>query len=79
MDIYPPLAECRERLQRVGWSVGEIASATRWMVTGTNGEYLLHAEGSTQGEAWFRACEQARAVGMLAPRRPEADDAASHC
>jgi hypothetical protein len=75
----PSVEESRDCLRRAGWSVGEIASATRWMVTGTNGDNLLHAESSTQGEAWNRACEQARALGMLAPWRGEADDATGHC
>jgi hypothetical protein len=40
-----------------------------WLVTGTNGENLLRAEAAGQAEAWWRACEQARAVGMLAQTR----------
>jgi hypothetical protein len=63
--------ESRDRLHRAGWSVGEIGSATRWLVTGSNGENQLHAEGSSQAEAWHRACERAAAVGMLAPARPD--------
>jgi hypothetical protein len=35
-------------------------------VSGANGENLLRAEAAGQAEAWWRACEQARAVGMLA-------------
>jgi hypothetical protein len=37
------------------------------VVSGGNGENLVFAEGKTQGEAWQRAVEQARSVGMLAP------------
>jgi hypothetical protein len=37
-----------------------------WLVTGTNGENVLKAWGATPDEAWYRACEQAAAVGMLA-------------
>src|SRR5262249_28098396 len=33
----------------------------------SNGENVLEARGPTQTEAWWRACEQARAVGMLVP------------
>jgi hypothetical protein len=40
-------------------------------VTGANGENRLYAEGATQSEAWWRACEQAAAVGMLALPRCE--------
>jgi hypothetical protein len=66
---YPAVDECRDRLRRAGWSVGEAASEPAWVVTGTNGENALHASAGTQAGAWWRACEQARAVGMLAPAR----------
>jgi hypothetical protein len=69
MGAFPSVDESRDRLHRAGWSVGEIASANCWLVTGANGENQLRAEGGTQAEAWWRACEQARAVGMLAPAR----------
>src|SRR5919199_6312536 len=66
---YPAVDESRERLHRAGWSVGEAVFGPAWSVTGTNGENRLHATGATQAEAWWRACEQARAVGLLAPAR----------
>ena len=69
---YPAVDESRDRLRRAGWSVGEAAFGPAWVVSGTNGENRLHATGATQAEAWWRACEQARAVGMLAPARPTA-------
>src|SRR5262249_43499184 len=65
MGESPGGDESRARLHRAGWSVGEIATATRWLVSGTNGENQLSAEGASQAEAWHRACEQAAAVGML--------------
>jgi len=67
---YPSVDECFERLHRAGWSVGEVATAGEWIVSGTNGENLLDARGRTQAEASWRACEQARAVGMLVPPGP---------
>jgi hypothetical protein len=67
MRAYPSVDESRERLHRARWSVGEIATASAWIVTGSNGENLLQARGAPQAEAWWRASEQARAVGMLAP------------
>jgi hypothetical protein len=67
MSTHPTVDESRDRLHRAGWSVGEIATASTWVITGSNGENLLEARGATQAEAWWRACEQARAVGMLAP------------
>jgi hypothetical protein len=65
MKNLPSVDESFDRLHRAGWSVGEVATAGEWVVSGTNGENLLVARGETQAEAWWRACEQARAVGML--------------
>jgi hypothetical protein len=69
---FPGVDESRNRLHRAGWSVGEIATATRWLVSGANGENQIQAGGANQAEAWHTACEQAAAVGMLAPARPDA-------
>jgi hypothetical protein len=71
---YPFVDESRDRLHRAGWSLGEIAFGTTWQVDGSNGENRILARGRTQREAWWRACLQAREVGMLAPAREvEAD------
>jgi hypothetical protein len=64
------VAEVIIALKRAGWSVGDAAFVGEldelvWVVTGHNGENLIRAEGATQGEAWRRAVEQARGVGML--------------
>jgi hypothetical protein len=69
MGESPPVDESRDRLHRAGWPVGEATPATRWQVSGRNEENRVEASGRTQAEAWHRACEQARAVGMLAPVR----------
>jgi hypothetical protein len=49
--------------------VGEVRVLTTngpvWVVTGSNGENALRAEGRTPAEAWQRACEQAKALGVL--------------
>ena len=65
MSKLPSVDESFDRLRRAGWSVGEIPTAGEWVVSGTNGENVMEARGPTQTEAWWRACEQARAVGML--------------
>ena len=72
MSDLPSVDESFDRLHRAGWSVGEAATAAGWLVSGTNGENVIRAGGDTQAEAWWRACEQARAVGMLGdlPRAP---------
>jgi hypothetical protein len=64
--------ECCDRLRRAGWSFGWCSLAApgraeRWVVDGTNGENGLRTEGRTLAAALRLACEQARAVGMLAP------------
>jgi len=59
----PSVDESFDRLHRAGWSVGEVATAGEWIITGTKGENVLEARGRVQAEAWGRACEQARVVG----------------
>jgi hypothetical protein len=70
MDTLPVADDCRRRLHRAGWSVGEFATVDTegrqtWHVSGRNGANAVEAEGATQGEAWQRACWQAEALGML--------------
>jgi hypothetical protein len=62
----PSVDECFARLRRAGWSAGDIATGSRWLVIGSNGENLIQAKAPSQAEAWWRVCEQARALGMLA-------------
>jgi hypothetical protein len=65
---YPCPDASLARLHAAGWSAGEVRvlapHGPRWLVTGTNGENVIRAEGATQAEAWHRACGQAEAVGM---------------
>jgi hypothetical protein len=63
---YPSVDESFARLHSAGWSIGETGAASVWLVSGTNGENVIHAEGQTQAEAWYRATLQAEAVAMLA-------------
>ena len=68
---YPTVDESLDRLHRAGWSVGDTAfgpdHALVWLVSGSNGENRLEARGGSRAEAYWRACVQAREVGMLAP------------
>jgi hypothetical protein len=66
MSPHPSVDESRSRLHRAGWSVGQFATTSAWIVTAINGENILEARAGSQAEAWWRACEQALAVGMLA-------------
>ncbi len=57
-------------LHRAGWSIGDTASRGEdgqlvWLVSGSNGENLIRAEGATSAAAWSRALDQARPLGML--------------
>jgi hypothetical protein len=65
MSHFSSFDESLDRLHRAGWSVGEIATGTTWLVSGTNDENRIEAEGRTQSEAWYRACQQAETLGML--------------
>ena len=71
MSPCPSVDESFDRLHRAGWSLGEYAlgppHAPAWCVEGHNGENRIEARGRTQAEAWWRACEQARAAGLLRP------------
>jgi hypothetical protein len=67
---YSPSEESLIRLHRSGWSAGDAAFAGKdgrlaFWVTGTNGENAIHARAESLDEAWWRAVEQARSVGML--------------
>jgi hypothetical protein len=66
---YPSVDESFARLRCAGWSIGDIATASRWIVSGTNGENVIRAEGQSQAEAWYRATLQAEVVAMLAKAR----------
>jgi hypothetical protein len=68
-DPYPDVDESLDRLHRAGWSVGHTGSATLWLVSGSNGENVFCACGSSLAEAYWRACVQARELGLLAPVR----------
>lgn len=68
---FPFCGESLSRLRCSGWTVGETKEADRsgtvWIVRGRNGENLIDARCRSRDEAWWRACEQARSVGMLGP------------
>ena len=69
MDDHNVVDQALKLLHASGWSVGDTAFVTEagtlvWLVSGVNGENLV--EGPTLAAAWRAACDQARAVGMLA-------------
>jgi hypothetical protein len=85
MRAFPTVDESRDRLQRAGWSVGEIATAAGWLVTGRNGDVdlpycLLRQEWialrlrKLSPEKQAGSCTIAYAAGMLvAPARVSPD------
>src|SRR4051812_3282749 len=69
-DDRPDVDDLIRQLHRAGWSVDHVDFAAEdgslvWVVSGSNGENLVHASGPTAVEAWRRAAEQARLLGML--------------
>ena len=55
MNAYPSVDESYDRLRRAGWSFGHVGTATTWLVSGSNGENLISAEGRTLAEAYWRS------------------------
>jgi hypothetical protein len=55
MPTYPAVDESLDRLHRACWSVGDYGTATRWVVSGTNGDNIIVAEGMSRAEAWHPA------------------------
>jgi hypothetical protein len=57
------ITDAIDRLHAGGWSVGDTAffdvedGCPVWVVTGTNGENMIRAEGATCREAWRRALD----------------------
>jgi hypothetical protein len=70
MPACPTVDESLDCLHRAGWPVGDYGTATRWVVSGGNGENPLYAEGQTRAEAWWRAVR--RVVWYGIPSKKEA-------
>jgi hypothetical protein len=66
---YPSVDESRDRLRRAGWSLGEARFGAAWQGDGSNGANRLLAVGTSQAEAWWRACFLARELGLPARAR----------
>jgi hypothetical protein len=68
MAGYPSSDESFALLHAAGCSVGDVRVLTGegpvWLVSGTNGENTIEARGASQAEAWHKAVEQARSLGM---------------
>jgi hypothetical protein len=68
MPTYPTVDASADRLKRAGWSAGDMAvhgpAGVVWVVTASSGDQQLAGRGTTQAEAWHRACLQAEAFGL---------------
>jgi hypothetical protein len=71
VGLRPPVGEsagpCIAFHRVSGWSIGDVAfhdgaGGLSWLVSGSNGENLIRAEGMTRNEAWAGAVEQARVL-----------------
>jgi hypothetical protein len=66
---YPSSDESFTLLHVAGWPVGDVPlfspAGPAWLVTGADGENVIETRAATQAEAWQRAAEQARSLGML--------------
>ena len=71
ITYHAQIDEARDRLHRAGWSLGETVWGAVWQIDGRNGENMLLVHASTQAEAWQRAVEFARSLGILAPAPDE--------
>ncbi len=67
---FPSSDQSHHHLKTAGWSVGFVGYGHWWQVDGSNGENRIEAYGRTLDEAYWRACQQAQAVGLLAWRKP---------
>ena len=66
VPAYPTVEESRARLERAGWSVRvwPIPRGARLAATSAEG-WLLFSVGTTEPEALWGVCCQARAMGLL--------------
>ena len=54
---------CRDRLRRAGWSLGEFSHGTGWTVEVSRGLVRIQVTAPTQAQAWRLAFYRAAAWG----------------
>ncbi|MHC5544789.1 hypothetical protein ACYOEI_41680, partial [Singulisphaera rosea] len=68
----PSVDEAYGRLYRACWLIGDALVDGRdgpyWLVTGRNGKSRIRVKAATKAEAWHLACQEAEALGMIAPK-----------
>jgi hypothetical protein len=68
MPAYPTVDASADRLKRAGWSAGDVAvhvpAGVVWLVTASRGGQQVEGRGTSQAEAWHRACVRAEAFGL---------------
>lgn len=76
MQAPNPTDDAVDQLHRAGWNIGSAAFTDRageglaWIVSGSNGENRIRAEGATAAEAWAAALQQAGSLGMVGTIKP---------
>jgi hypothetical protein len=72
--MLPTIDECREKLERDGWFLGDAqvldASGATWFVVGKKGENELRASAPTQARAWLLACGKVEMMKLAEPDEP---------
>jgi hypothetical protein len=60
---------CRSLLERSGWRLDVfstmVAGVVQWRVIANNGNKRIVAYADTRPDAWLKAVEQAKALGLL--------------
>ncbi|MFO0814530.1 MAG: hypothetical protein U0796_15020 [Gemmatales bacterium] len=64
--LAPTIDEYMDELAGLGWSVGDTAANDgQWIVCGTKSRKEICSSDTNRTEAWRKATEQARVVGMV--------------
>jgi hypothetical protein len=63
------IKHCRSLLEQSGWRLDAIAlmvaGAVQWRAIADNGSKRIEGSGETLADAWLKAVEQAKVLGML--------------
>jgi hypothetical protein len=73
MLAYPSVDSSLERLNRVGWVIGDVCvnhpAGRVWVVTGQRGRHWIIARAPSQAAAWWLAWRQARLLTLNSRRK----------
>lgn len=73
MTAYPSVDQSLERLNQVGWAMGDVCvnhpTGRVWVVTGKRGKHWIVAKAPSQAAAWWLAWRQARLLALQTATR----------